>query len=143
MRVKQLSIFLENKPGRVAEATGILNDANINIRALSVADTTDYGILRLIVDDFEKAYSVLKKNKYSTSLTDVIAVEIEDTPGGLHKALVVFGKENINVEYMYAFVSWKKNDTALIIFRVENIEKAVEVLQNSNFKVISMEELFS
>ena len=143
MRVKQISIFLENKPGRVAEATGILKDANINIRALSVADTTDYGILRLIVDDYETAYSVLKQNKYSTSITEVIAVEIDDKPGGLHKALQVLGLANINVEYMYAFVSWKKDNTALIIFRIEDIDKTIDVLQEAGIKVVTNEELVS
>lgn len=143
MRVKQISIFLENKVGRLADVTGILKDADINIRALSVADTTDYGILRLIVDDYEKAISVLKQNKYAASLTDVIAVELDDKPGGLHKALKALSIEGVNVEYMYAFVSWIKEKKAMIIFRVENIEKAISILQKNNFKVASNKELFN
>lgn len=141
--VKQISIFLENKAGRVSAVTEILKDAGINIRALSVADTTDFGILRLIVNDSEKAYTILKKNKFSVSMTDVIAVEIEDNPGGLHKVLSNLGLDNINIEYMYAFITRTKKDKAIIIFRIEEVNKAIEVLTKHGFKVLSNEELFN
>ncbi|HOK40101.1 MAG TPA: ACT domain-containing protein [bacterium] len=137
MKIKQISIFLENKPGRIAEITKILKEAKINIRALSVADTSEFGILRIIVDNYEKAIAALKKNNYSASITDVIAVELDDRPGGLHDALVALDKENLNVEYMYAFVSWEKKDKALIIFRIENIEKAISVLLKAGFNIVS------
>lgn len=140
--VKQISIFLENKAGRVSAVTEVLKDAGINIRALSVADTTDFGILRLIVEESDRAYEILKKNKFSVSITDVIAVEMDDTPGGLHKVLFNLGIKNINIEYMYAFITRKKEDCAIIIFRIDDVDNAVNVLESSGFKVLSNEELF-
>ena len=104
MKVEQISIFLENKAGRLAEVTRILGKGGINIRALSLADTSDFGILRLIVNDHEKAKQILKDNGFTVGRTEVIAVEVEDRPGGLNSILEILFKANINVEYMYAFV---------------------------------------
>ncbi|HOJ64351.1 MAG TPA: ACT domain-containing protein [Spirochaetota bacterium] len=131
MNIKQISIFLENKKGRLAEVTKYLADNNINIRALSLADTKDFGVLRLIVDDYEKCLKVLKEKEFIAQVTDVIAIEIEDRPGGLYKVLKVIEDNNINIEYMYATVE-KNKDSAIVIFRVDDTEKTYEVLKKNN-----------
>ena len=105
MSVKQISIFVENQPGRLAEITGILGNNHVDIRAMSIADTTDFGILRIVVDNPKKAYEALKEANFTVSLTDVIAIGIEDQPGGLAKAMQVLEADEISVEYMYAFIS--------------------------------------
>ncbi|MCK4597567.1 ACT domain-containing protein, partial [bacterium] len=107
MNIKQVSVFLENKKGRLAEVTALLARQGVNIRALSLADTADFGVLRLIVSDSVKCFNVLKKNDFVAQMTDVIAVEIDDQPGGLNRVLAVFDKSDINIEYMYAFVEKK------------------------------------
>ena len=135
MLVKQISIFLENKAGRLAEVTRVLADNQININALSIADTTDFGILRLIVNKPELAEQVLKSNGMAVSITNVIAVGVADKPGGLAVALDILDKANVGIEYMYAFVG-KKSDEALVILRVEDIDKAVEQLKQNNILVI-------
>jgi len=142
MRVEQISVFLENKAGRLAEVTRILADAGINIRALSLADTSDFGILRLIVNDNNKAKEALKKHGFTVGKTDVVAVEVEDRPGGLHKILDSLYKANVNVEYMYAFVQ-QSGSNAVIIFRFDNFEEAVKVLQANGVTVIEAERLYS
>jgi len=135
MRVEQISIFLENKAGRLAEVTRVLSEAGTNIRALSLADTSDFGILRLIVDDNEKAKAALKENGFTVGKTNVVAVEVEDKPGGLSFILNVLSKENVNVEYMYAFVQHSGKD-AVIIFRFDDIDTAVKLLQENGVKVL-------
>jgi len=140
MLVKQLSIFLENRSGRLEEITGVLQNNKINIRALSLADTSDYGILRLIVNEPEKAEKVLKENDIAVSINTVLAVIIPDQPGGLYSILSPLTNSGINIEYMYAFLAKKEND-AIIIFRFEDPEKASKTLINNNFKLISSEEL--
>ncbi len=135
MIVEQISIFLENKAGRLMEVTKSLNEANINIRALSLADTSDFGILRLIVDNIDKAKEILKEHGFTVGRTNVIAVEVGDTPGGLHKILEVIDSAGINVEYMYAFVQ-KNSANATLIFRFDRIECALEVLQKNNITVL-------
>lgn len=127
MRAEQISIFLENKAGRLAEVTATLRDANVNIRALSLADTTDFGILRLIVNDNQKAEKVLKDEGFTVGKTDVIAVEVDDNPGGLNQVLDPLTREGINVEYMYAFAN-PHGKNAIMIFRFDNIDKAIEIL---------------
>ncbi|MCE5212083.1 MAG: ACT domain-containing protein, partial [Deltaproteobacteria bacterium] len=104
MKVEQISVFLENKPGTLVHATRVLKENNINIRTLSMAETADFGILRLIVNDVEKANKVLKDNGFRVSKTPVVAVEVPDKPGGLHSIMEVVAREGINVEYLYAFV---------------------------------------
>jgi len=135
MLVKQISVFLENKSGRLAEVTKVLAQHNIDISALSIADTTDFGILRLIVNQPEKAEDVLKGNGFTVSCTSVIAIAVMDEPGGLAAALDVLDRESIGIEYMYAFVG-KATNEALVILRVEDPDKAVQVLTANNIKVL-------
>ncbi|MCX7635323.1 MAG: ACT domain-containing protein [Syntrophales bacterium] len=142
MKVEQISVFLENKPGGIAEVTRIIKDANINIRTLSLADTTDFGILRLIVNDVDKTSRVLRDNGFRVSRTTVVAVEVPDRPGGLHSILEVLTRENINVEYLYAFVE-KSGENAVIIFRFDDSDAAIEVLKKNNFTVLSGDKLYS
>ncbi len=141
MKVEQISIFLENKPGSLEQATRILKEAAINIRTLSLAETTDFGILRLIVNDVEKANTVLKENGFRVNKTVVVAVEVPDKPGGLHSIMEVLTVESINVEYLYAFVE-KSGENAVIIFRFDNPEKAIEVLLAHKFTVVPGEKLY-
>ncbi|MFZ0483571.1 MAG: ACT domain-containing protein, partial [Desulfobacterales bacterium] len=124
MKAEQISVFLENKTGRLAEVTGILSEANVNIRALALADTSDFGVLRLIVDDNIKAVKALKNRGFTVGRTDVVAVEVEDRPGGLHRLLDMLHNAEINVEYMYAFVQ-HSGENAVMIFRIDNIDEAV------------------
>ena len=140
MKVKQISIFIENRSGRLREVAGVLGEKSINIRALSLADTSDYGILRLIVDRPDEALNVLKNANFTLSETDVIAVEVSDSPGGLSKVLNILGDAGINVEYMYAFVE-KSSDNAVMIFRIEDIEGAIKVLSDNNVTILSHEEV--
>jgi len=133
---KQVSIFLENKKGRLAEVTRLLSDEKINIRALSLADTTDFGVLRLIVSDADKCFRILKANGFVAQMTEVIAVEIEDQPGGLNVVLEALDESDINIEYMYAFVE-KKSDKAIVIFRIDKIQAAVETLQKNQISVLA------
>jgi len=142
MKVEQISIFLENNPGGLSEVTRILKDNNINIRALSLADTTDFGILRLIVNDVEKAKEKLKAAGLSVGRTTVVALEVPDTPGGLNGILEALSKESINVEYMYAFIQ-SSGKNAVIIFRFDNTDRAIEILTGAGFNVLSGEKVYS
>ncbi|MDY0220097.1 MAG: ACT domain-containing protein [Desulfobacterium sp.] len=142
MRAEQISIFLENKAGRLAEVTATLRDAKVNIRALSLADTTDFGILRLIVNDNQKAEKVLKDEGFTVGKTDVLAVEVEDNPGGLNRVLDPLTREGINVEYMYAFAN-PQSKNAIMIFRFDNIDKAIEILSRNTIKVIKGEDVYN
>ena len=142
MKVEQISIFIENKSGRLAEVCGILGEAGVNIRALSLADTSDFGILRLIVEDSEKALKVLKERHFTVSKTDVIGVEVPDSPGGLSKILQILDQNSVNVEYMYAFVE-RSGDNAVIIFRFDNVDEAINVLSNNGIKILKSEKITS
>ena len=142
MKVEQISIFLENKPGRLSEVTKILSDAAVNIRALSIADTSDFGVLRLIVDDNRKAENALKGGDFTVKKTDVLAVEVEDRPGGLHHILELLEKQNINVEYMYAFVH-PSGDNAVMIFRFDHINEALNALEANGVKVVDGDTLYA
>jgi len=140
VKVQQISIFVENKSGRLAEVTEILAKQGINIRALSLADTADFGILRLIVTDPEKATAVLRNNGFTISQNDVVAVEVPDRPGGLAGILNALQGEGINVEYMYAFVQ-KCEGSAILIFRFDEIEKAIATLRKAGFRILSGEDV--
>ena len=140
MKIRQISVFLENKVGRILEITEILGESNVNIRALSLADTSDFGILRMIVNDIEKAKKVLKERHFIVKESFVVAVEVSDKPGGLAAVLRILGKENINVEYMYAFFE-KPQDKALLIFRFEDPEGAISVLQKQGINMASENKL--
>lgn len=142
MKVEQISVFLENKSGRLADVTEVLAAADINLRALSLADTADFGILRLIVNNTEKAKQVLKENSFTVGITEVVAVEVEDRPGGMAKILKALGTGSVNVEYMYAFVQ-KNSEHAIIIFRFDAIDKAISVLQKAGIRILTGEEVLS
>lgn len=140
--VNQISVFVENKPGRFALLTGFLSDNNINMRAFSVAETRDFGVVRLIVDDPYKAARVLKEAEYVVSVTPVIAVEIPDEPGGLLNVLNILGAEDVNVAYMYAFIS-KNKSSAYVIIRVDDNEKVTEILSRNKIRQLDQDELMN
>ncbi len=142
MRVEQISVFLENKAGRLAEVARILSEAGVNIRALSLADTSDFGILRLIVNDNAKAKQALKEHGFTVGKTDVVAVEVEDHPGGLYKILDILRRQGINVEYMYAFVQQSGNN-AVLIFRFDHLDEAVSILSANGVTVINGSKVYS
>ena len=135
MTIKQLSVFVENKQGRLSEITEILQDTGVDIRALSLADTTDFGILRLIVDKEEAAEAALRGAGFTVSLTPVIAIGVSDRPGGLAEAMAALRDGGIIVEYMYAFISRRK-DTAYVILRVDDNARAAELVQGAGFSVL-------
>jgi hypothetical protein len=141
MKAEQISVFIENKSGRLAEVTRILGEAQINIRALSLADTSDFGILRLIVNDRERAKIVLKENGFTVAKTEVVAVEVPDRPGGLFQILRQLEIMSINVEYMYAFVE-RLSENAVIIFRFDETDKAIKTLLDNGFNVLEGEQLY-
>jgi len=142
MKVEQISIFIENKSGRLAEVTHVLGSAGVNIRALSLADTSDFGILRLIVDKTDQAKTALKANGFTVSKTEVVAVEVPDRPLGLYGILEVLDRGKVNVEYMYAFVE-RCGGNAVIIFRFDNPEEAIKVLTASGVGVLDGERVYS
>lgn len=140
MTVKQISVFLENKPSAMAKFTDVLSKNNIDMRALSLAEASDFGIVRIIVDDVYNAMQVIKDEGYICSATNVLAVAIPDEPGGLAKVIHYLGDGGINVEYMYAFTGRQK-DMAYMIFRVEDNEKAIQILSKNDVKMISQDDL--
>jgi len=140
MSVKQISIFLENKKGRLAEVTHLLAAEKVNIRALSLADTADFGVLRIIVNDPDACLAVLKASSIVAQVTEVIAVEIEDKPGGLARALAVLDAAGLNVEYMYAYVE-KKKDNAIVICKIDDRERALEVLSDKGVATLNAQAL--
>lgn len=140
MNVKQLSVFIENKEGRLKNAVNAVSQAEVNIRALSIADSSKYGILRLIVSDNEKATAALKKEKFTVKETDVIVVGIKDEPNGLNTMLEILEEENINVEYLYAFVS-SKTDEAIVVVKIEDCEGGLKALKDAGANILSKEDL--
>ena len=134
--LKQITVFLENKPGRIEEVAGCLSQASINLYALSLADTTDFGILRIIVSDTEKAMQVLKDNDFMAKTANVIAVAIDHNPGSLHKVLRDLNAPNISIEYIYAFTSRHKDYDAIVIFSVGNQDAALEKLSKSGLTLL-------
>lgn len=133
MIIKQISVFVENKAGRLSQITDTLGKNNVNIHALSIADTTNYGILRIIVDNPEEVIKLLKNNGFTSSITDVVALRIKNRPGGLADALRVLADEDIQVEYIYAFLA-NDADNAHVVMRIEAIEKAEAILKNAGFQ---------
>ena len=142
MQVEQISIFLENKPGRLENVTRILKDANINIRTLSVADTSDFGIVRLIVDNVAEAARVFKEQGYTFNRSSVVAVEVPDSAGALHDILDVLSKAHVNIEYMYAFME-KSGCNAVMLFRFDKPDEAIDALNRHNATVLSGEAFYS
>ena len=133
--ISQVSIFIENTKGRLASVCSLLGDNNINIKALTIAETPEFGILRVVLNDTEKAKKVLKENGFIAKIAPVVAVEVSDTPGGLAKALKVLADNDINLEYMYGFVE-KASEQALMVLKFDNIEKAIEILQKNNISIV-------
>ena len=142
IKAEQISIFLENRAGRLEEVTRVLAEAGISIRALSLADTSDFGILRLIVSDHEKAKKTLKEHGFTVGRNAVVAVEVSDAPGGLHSVLHLLCGNGVNVEYMYAFVHQREH-SAVIIFRFDRTDQAIELLQKNNIPIIPGDTLYN
>lgn len=141
MTIEQLSIFVENKTGGLAEVTRTLADNNIDMRTLSIAETQDFGVLRAIVDDPQKTAGILSEAGYISTVTPVLAVAIDDRPGGLNRVLQVLVDNDINLEYTYAFVT-RKSDTAYMVIRVADNDRAIQVLTENGVRLVSAEELF-
>ena len=140
MAVKQISIVIENKEGRIKKAIDTLAQPTINIRALSIADTTKYGILRLIVSDNKKAIAALEDNGFVVRENEVIIIAVPDEPNGLNSTLAVFDEKGINLEYLYAFVS-SKTDEAIVVMRLENMDQAIEALQDSDVSILDENDI--
>jgi len=141
MKIKQLSIFLENRKGRMKNALDVLEKGGVNIRALSIADTSDFGILRLIVPNPEETKKLLEDNNFIVKIGEVIAVRMADHPGGLGVILGILDDNNINLEYLYAFVE-EKEEMAIVLLHPENIDAGIKALQNGGAKVISAKEIY-
>ncbi len=140
MMVKQLAVFLENKKGRLMNLVSLLAKNEIDLYALSIADTTNFGILRALTNDTDKAIRILKEAGYMVNVTEVISAEVPDKPGGLAGVLDILDSNGISIEYLYSFVK-NSGTTALILFRVSDTEKAVNVLKNAGIKLVDKEEL--
>jgi hypothetical protein len=142
MKVEQISIFLENKPGALTEVARILGEAGVNIRALSLADTKDFGILRLIVNDNEKAKGILGQKGFTVRKTEVVAVEVPDHPGGLARILQILSDAGINVEYLYAFVQ-QSGENAIIIFRFDETDRAIQILTEEKIRILEGKKVYT
>ena len=140
--IKQISIFVENKPGRLKAMTNILKDNNIDIRALSIADTKDFGILRLITDNPDKTCEILKNAECTVTITEVLAIGLEDKPGELANVMDTLFENSISVEYMYAFFS-KLEGKASVILRVNDIQKVADILTGSGIRLLTSNEIYN
>lgn len=141
MTINQLSLFLENKPGHLNAICSALSDADINIVTLSMADTDQFGILRLIIREWDDARTVLEGAGFAVNVTKVVATEVEDRPGGMASILAILEKGGINIEYMYAFTG-RRGNSAVLIFRFDDTAKAIAVLQGAGRNVLGQVELF-
>lgn len=141
MKVKQLSIFLQNKEGSLYDALEILTRENINIKALSLADTSDFGILRIVVNNPDKGIKILKENNFLVKPTDIIAIEMNDAPGGLAEILAIIKKNNINLEYLYAFTH-DKTDKAILLLHTDNLDDLILSLEKENVIIVPAEEVY-
>lgn len=139
MKLTQISVFLENRKGRLFDVCDLLGKNKVNIRALNVAESEDFGVLRIVVDDPSAATQLLKKKGFVASLTEIVAVEVEDRPGGLAAILKILTGADINVEYMYGFVE-KSSDRALLVFRFDDTDRAVRVLKAKKVKVVGSQD---
>ncbi len=135
--LKQISVFLPNEPGILAKFTKVLMEKKINMRAISVAETADFGILRILVDKVDECIEILKANNYLVTTTDVIAVDVPDKPGALHEIANLLGENDINIEYLYSTLVKAE---AIIVLRIDNIDKAIEVLKKNGVKLIENQE---
>jgi len=141
MFISQISVFAENRPGAMLEITGVLAKNNIDIRAHSLADTTQFGILRLIVDDPQRACKLLQEAKFAVSITKVLAIAVSDTPGGLHGLLEQLHQYQINIDYAYAFMTRNVRD-AVVILRVEDLERAADILSKADVRLLGPEQVY-
>ncbi len=142
MKLNQLSVFLENKPGRLSEPCRALAHAGVNVQTMSLADTQQFGILRLIVHEWQQAREALDQAGCVVNVTEVVAAEVEDKPGGLQQVLEIVEKAGINIEYMYAF-TFRSGKKAIIVFRFEDADQAVEALQNNGVSILTREDIQS
>ena len=142
MKIKQLSIFLQNRMGSLSNPLEALSDADVNIRAMCMADTSEFGILRLVVDDPLKGKDVLEKNNYLVKITDIIGVEMNDAPGGLTTVLKIIKDNLIDLEYLYAF-SHDKEGKAILLLHADDIDKLIDVLTKNNIPIVSAEEVYN
>ncbi len=141
MLIKQISVFVENKQGKLHLLTDVLAREGIDLKALTIADTTDFGIMRCIVQDPEKTLKVIRENNFTATITEVIAAEVPDSPGGLSNVLKILSENGISVEYLYSFVKMHDNN-AVIIFRVEAPAETANILQKNNITVLSGDTLY-
>jgi hypothetical protein len=141
MKVKQLSLFLENKPGSLSRPVQLLAKGRFNILTLSVADTQQFGILRLIIRDWQKAMALLEKNGFVVKVTDMVAIEVSDAPGGLAAILAALEKTHVNLEYMYGFTA-RQEHKGMLVFRFDDPDRAIEALQKKNINPVGSVELF-
>jgi hypothetical protein len=142
MKIKQISVFLENRKGRLWKALNVLSKAGINIRTLSIADTSEFGILRLIVPKPEEAQRVLTEHNFVIKVNDVIAVGVPDEPGGLDGILSILNQADVNVEYLYAFAE-KKHEKAIVVLRTEDVDAGIEVLEQAGVTILTPEDVYS
>jgi len=136
MAVNQISVFVENTSGRLAEVTRLLANAGVNLRAITIADTADFGILRIIADDWQRALDAFKKAGFTAKVTEVVGVEVPDKPGGLASVMEIFDREGVNIEYLYASLEHVK-DKAVVIFKVEDVEHGLQICRQHNLSLIS------
>ncbi|SDA67339.1 acetolactate synthase [Methanobrevibacter millerae] len=142
MKIKQLSIFLQNRMGSLSKPLEVLSENDINIRAMCMADTSEFGIIRLVVDNPEKGKEVLEENNFLVKLTEIIGVEMNDTPGGLTSVLEVIKENNIDLEYLYAFTH-DKADKAILLLHTDDIDNLIDVLNNNNITITPAEEVYN
>jgi len=140
MKITQISVFLENRKGRLFEVCSLLGKGNVNIRAMTIAETESFGVLRIVVDKPDTAIEILKDNSFVANVTDVAAVEIKDRPGGMAEVLRVLSDNDVNIEYMYGFAE-KFNENALLVFRFEDSRLAQKILTENNIKIVTSEEI--
>lgn len=141
MEVRQLSVFLTNQPGSLMKITQALTDADINLRALSIIDSTDFGLLRLVVDDVDKAITALEASNYPVNVNKVVVVDVEDRPGGLNAILKPLSDGGVNIDYIYAFAGGPQHEKALVLMKFNDNQKAEEILVANGLKVMSEEDI--
>ena len=142
MKIKQLSIFLENKEGRLWHALDTLAKENINIRALSIADTSDFGILRIIVHDPDKAKKVLENNNFIVKIKNIVGIQLSDTPGGLASVLKVLNDNKINLDYLYAFTH-DKSEKAILLLQADDLDGLIQILDENSIKIVPTKDVYN
>ena len=140
MTIDQISVFLENKSGRLADVTSVLAENDINLRAMTIADTADFGILRIVVNNPDKAARILEENGFTIRITKVLGIEIDDKPGGLHRIMKLFKENGLNIEYLYASLE-NKNKKAVVIFKVEDVELGLKIIAGNSLVAVSGKDL--